>query len=228
MIWTMLSLVSFEQKKDLHKISTAHLKVTLVALPPQMKNEKISFSEKEGQQPSLSREILSFKTKKKEKIYLKKKIFTKKNINQNLKEKIRETSTQFEKNRAFLKIFQTQTAASLTGNVLSQGSTKQGVHEAQVAENPEEILYFLSLKKALQEFWALPLWLSQRGLRAELSLFFNRTGALESYRWIQRSGHPVFDQKVEEVLTSPLSLPHLPASLQTQLIEEGIRVGFPL
>ncbi len=111
------------------------------------------------------------------------------------------------------------TAPPLKGNMISKGSSLDG--EAKEGAGTQ---YLDNLRARLQENWALPVWLSRQNLSAQVEIFIDSRGRLQSYRFLRLSGNPQFDEAVKRTLTQSQPYPEPP----TEMIAAGIVVGFPL
>ncbi|MCC7441367.1 MAG: cell envelope integrity protein TolA [Bdellovibrionales bacterium] len=109
------------------------------------------------------------------------------------------------------------------GNIVSKGTSLSG--DAQEKDEPG---YLDEVHSRVKNHWELPLWLERQQLSAKLRITIDSRGMVRSFSFVKPSGHAGFDQAVRDAVTKAQPLPAPPSNLRTQLLTDGIILGFPL
>ena len=114
-----------------------------------------------------------------------------------------------------------KSAAAFKGNQLSSGSELKGLTALQ-HEN-----YIASIKKQIYSQWALPQWMSQKNLRAQVLVRLDEQGNVVSKKITLSSGDQGFDEMVLETLKRSSPVPAPPEEFVRIMANEGVLIGFP-
>ncbi|MDR3607371.1 MAG: TonB family protein [Oligoflexia bacterium] len=142
------------------------------------------------------------------------------------REKRLKSSLERIKSLAKISALDTQTPAQATpimGNKISKGTSLSAEARESDREN-----YIDTLQNALQQNWALPMWLERQQLNAKVMIFVDASGRLIQFRFVQSSGNPQFDEAVKRTLMQSQPFPAPPSDVAPTLSSNGVLVGFPL
>lgn len=112
-------------------------------------------------------------------------------------------------------------AATFKGNQITSGTELRGLARAQHDQ------YVGSLERLVRGNWALPEWLANKNLRAQVRIKVNAKGEVVDIKLIKPSGNPSFDENVMMTVQKSSPLPPPPERLELLLRNEGIVLGFP-
>ncbi len=116
-----------------------------------------------------------------------------------------------------------KTPAVIKGNKISKGTSLSG--EAREAA---EASYYDSLRDRLQDNWALPVWIARQNYSAQVQIFIDAHGALHGMKFVKTSGNAQFDDAVKRSVQQSAPFPAPPDALASQVLANGVLVGFPL
>jgi TonB family protein len=209
------------------------LKVDLVALPDQKKNELVlppppvpsTAPEKPKppvepqKKPELALEPehthhadFSVSHPKKKKSHSKKEKEAQKKLKQAL-----------DRIRAIERIKALTGADPVKGNSLSKGSSLSGAAKKALESN-----YFDVVLERVRTYWELPKWLRDQNRAAKVMVYLDGQGRLKSFEFIQPSGSEPFDAEVKRTLQAAAPFPIPPGGISSDLSKQGILLGFPL
>ena len=114
-----------------------------------------------------------------------------------------------------------QAAKIYKGNQISKGSDLKGLTAI------EHDNYVSQVKKKIYSNWALPQWLAQKQLKAQVLLQIDEQGNIVGKKVFKSSGNPAYDDAVLDSVAKSSPLPSPPGALVKLLSSEGILVGFP-
>lgn len=109
------------------------------------------------------------------------------------------------------------------GNQISPGSSLTGD-----ARESAEASYYDAVLDRVRTFWSLPIWLARQNYSAQVQVFILPSGALQSFKFIQASGNPQFDEFVRQAVQDSAPFPPPPNELRSTVLGRGILLGFPL
>lgn len=112
-------------------------------------------------------------------------------------------------------------AATFKGNQITTGTELRGLARAQHDQ------YVGSLERVVRGNWALPEWLANKNLKAQVRIKVNAKGEVVDIKLIKPSGNPSFDENVMMTVQKSSPLPPPPERLEILLRNEGIVLGFP-
>ena len=88
-------------------------------------------------------------------------------------------------------------AVLIKGNILSPGSSLSGD-----AREASEANYLEILRDRLQENWTLPTWVARQSLSAQIQVFINSRGKLNGFKFVKPSGNPNLTMRSKEPFTT--------------------------
>lgn len=107
------------------------------------------------------------------------------------------------------------------GNAISKGSDLTGLSRLEHDE------YVSNVEQHVRQFWALPQWLANKGLRAQVRVRFDSYGRVIAKTMVKSSGNPAFDEVVMNTVEQASPAPPPPEKFLRLLENEGILFGFP-
>lgn len=107
------------------------------------------------------------------------------------------------------------------GNQITVGTEMRGLVRAQHDE------YVGQIERSIRSNWALPEWLANKGLRAQVQVKISNRGEVAEIKLLKSSGNPSFDENVMGTVKRSSPLPPPPERLEIVLRNEGIVLGFP-
>jgi colicin import membrane protein len=111
----------------------------------------------------------------------------------------------------------------LKGNKLSKGSSVGGD-----ARESAEISYNDLILERVRENWELPVWMARQNLAAQVQITLDEAGRVTAMRFLRPSGNPQFDDAVRQALKDSDPFPNPPEELRSSVSRRGIILGFPL
>ncbi len=201
------------------------LRVDLVALPDQRKNEQIQpkpaaepAPEKEQAKPKpevkpdvKAEDNGDFAIQKKKKEQAKKE-----------KEAQKKLKSALDRIKAIERIKALAGGEQVKGNQISKGSALSGEAKASL-----ETSYFDVVLERVRSNWELPKWLQDQNLSAKVLVFVDARGNLKSFKITKPSGNEQFDSEVKRTLQASSPFPIPPEAINGDL-SSGIVLGFPL
>lgn len=112
-------------------------------------------------------------------------------------------------------------ARTFKGNVISKGSELSGLSQLEHDE------YVAQVERHIRQHWALPQWLANKDLKAQVRVRFAANGVIIAKQLVKSSGNPAFDEVVLSSVEAASPAPPPPARLARLLEYEGILFGFP-
>jgi colicin import membrane protein len=109
----------------------------------------------------------------------------------------------------------------IRGNVLSPGSSLTGLAKLQ------HETYASELDRHIKERWALPEWLANRDLKAQVKVFFDEHGNIIRRKIVKSSGNPNYDEEVLATIDRSAPFPSPPEKFVSIVETDGILIGFP-
>ncbi len=187
------------------------LRVDLVALPDQKKDEPISLPAPENAPtpPAPEKQVKTAPKIKMESAEV--------SLSKKQKTTAKSMKSALERLRALEKL------QALKGNMISKGATTSGE-----AKEREQATYYDGVLQKLRENWELPSWLQTKGLSAQVVLFLNSKGNILRIVFKRPSGNDVYDEEVRRAVqrSAPFALP--PQDVIDSLASDGVLLGFPL
>ncbi|GIL18194.1 MAG: hypothetical protein BroJett040_19450 [Oligoflexia bacterium] len=107
------------------------------------------------------------------------------------------------------------------GNQLSSGTELTGLSKLQ------HETYIAQVERHIKQNWAVPQWLAQKNLKAQVRVRFDERGNLLSNDIYRSSGNPSFDEIALETVQKSAPVPPPPEKFVRILSSEGILFGFP-
>jgi TolA protein len=211
------------------------LRVDIVGLPDQLKNEKrlpspvddkIKEALKQAEQKEAEAKAEKKKAEKVEKADPDEMVVKPKKAKEEGAEKNREKKMKsaLDRIKSLSKIQEdAPSALPIKGNKISKGTSLSGD-----AAEAAEASYFDLVRDRLQNFWELPVWLQRQKLTAQAQIFIDSRGKLRSFRITRSSGNEKFDEEVKRTLTQSQPFPLPPEGIASSVLVDGISVGFPL
>ena len=140
-------------------------------------------------------------------------------------EKAREKKLKaaLDRMKALAKISRDTSAPPIKGNKISKGTSLSAD-----ARESEQNNYYDSVVGQLRGNWSLPVYLSRQNLSAKVQVYIDARGRLHSFRFVQLSGNPQFDDAVKRALQESAPFPAPPQELSSNMLVNGIIFGFPL
>lgn len=115
-----------------------------------------------------------------------------------------------------------------TGNVVKGNIVSPGKSLSSDAKESLQSTYYDEIRDRLQSNWSLPVWLARQNLSAQISLQLDLRGRLSSLRFLKSSGNPSFDEAVTQAVRASQPFPLPPEEIRSQILVNGIMIGFPL
>lgn len=112
-------------------------------------------------------------------------------------------------------------ARTFKGNVISKGSELTGINQLEHDE------FVAAVERHVRAQWALPQWLSNKDLKAQVRVKFDDKGNVIGKQLVKSSGNTAFDEVVLETITKASPAPAPPEKFVRLLENEGILFGFP-
>lgn len=138
--------------------------------------------------------------------------------------RVQRRETTGELNEAIRQIRKRVTATSPSEPAEKPGPSGTGQAPAGDADADRMNAYYTELWRRIQEQWALPeAILADRNLEAVLTVTIVRDGSINRLDFEKRSGNRRFDESAESAIRKAAPFPALPAWLNAQYIEVGIR-----
>ncbi len=109
----------------------------------------------------------------------------------------------------------------LAGNIVSQGYSVTG----DVASDMD--VYQGHLKVHIRKSWNLPGWMQASNLSAKVLVKFAPNGRILSQVFLKNSGNSEFDSHVLRAIKEAEPFPKPPPSLEREVMEEGVELGYP-
>lgn len=107
------------------------------------------------------------------------------------------------------------------GNQIATGSDLRGLSKIQHDS------YVAQVERHIRQNWALPQWLANKKLRAQVRVKIDSNGQLISKSLVRSSGNSSFDDVALETIEKSTPVPRPPDKLVGLLANEGILFGFP-
>lgn len=112
-------------------------------------------------------------------------------------------------------------ARTFKGNVISKGSELTGISQLEHDE------YVAAVERHVRSQWAVPQWLANKDLKAQVRVKFDSNGNVIEKKLIRSSGNTAFDEVVLETIVKASPAPAPPEKFVRLLGNEGILFGFP-
>lgn len=109
----------------------------------------------------------------------------------------------------------------IKGNVISPGTALRGLNKLQFDE------YIGSIDAHIKNNWALPEWMLQQQLRAEVLVRIDSNGNLVERKFLKKSGNGDFDQRVWSAIEKSSPFPAPPDKFVDLVGVQGITFAFP-
>lgn len=107
------------------------------------------------------------------------------------------------------------------GNQIATGSDLKGLSKIQHDS------YIAQVERHIKNNWALPQWLANKKLRAQVRVKVDSNGMVISKELVRSSGNSSFDDVAVETIEKSSPVPVPPEKLARLLANEGILFGFP-
>ncbi len=107
------------------------------------------------------------------------------------------------------------------GNQIATGSDLKGLSKIQHDS------YIAQVERHIKNNWALPQWLANKKLRAQVRVKIDSRGMILSKDLVRPSGNSSFDDVALETIEKSSPVPVPPDKLARVLANEGILFGFP-
>lgn len=107
------------------------------------------------------------------------------------------------------------------GNQIATGSDLKGLSKIQHDS------YISQVERHIRQNWALPQWLANKKLRAQVRVKIDSNGMIVSKELVRSSGNSSFDDVALETIEKSIPVPRPPDKLARLLTNEGILFGFP-
>lgn len=107
------------------------------------------------------------------------------------------------------------------GNQIATGSDLRGLSKIQHDS------YVAQVERHIRQNWALPQWLANKKLRAQIRVKIDSNGLVISKTVVRSSGNSSFDDVALETIEKSSPVPRPPDKLAGLLTNEGILFGFP-
>jgi colicin import membrane protein len=114
-------------------------------------------------------------------------------------------------------------ATQIKGNKISKGTSLSGD-----ARESAEASYFDQVRDSLQDNWALPVWVARQNLSAQVQIHIDPNGRVVKVRFVKPSGNTQFDEAVKKTINDSQPFAKPPRDISSSLLVNGILVGFPL
>ena len=111
--------------------------------------------------------------------------------------------------------------AKIKGNVLSPGTALTGLSKLQ------HDTYLSDLDQHIKANWALPEWLANRDLKAQVKVYIDARGLIISRRIFKSSGNPSYDAEALATIDRSAPFPPPPEKFASMVEVDGILIGFP-
>jgi TonB family protein len=112
-------------------------------------------------------------------------------------------------------------AAPIRGNQVVAGNSLTGVAKIDYDG------YLEGLDAQVKKHWALPEWLANANLKAQVVVWLDARGNVVKKKMVSSSNNPVFDQRVMEAIDKASPFPPPPARLADIFAVDGVKLGFP-
>lgn len=107
------------------------------------------------------------------------------------------------------------------GNQIATGSDLKGLSKIQ------HDAYISQVERHIKNNWALPQWLANKKLRAQVRVRIDSQGRVIGKELVRSSGNSSFDDVALETIDNSSPVPAPPEKLARILANEGILFGFP-
>ncbi len=193
----------------------ATIRVDLVGLPEKRQPEQPVINEKQAAAPekSVSKPTNTATNKKESKKELAKE--------QNSALNKLKTMSAIEKLKNQQEEQKKASQTQIKGNVLAPGTALKGLNKLQFDE------YIGSIDSHVKNNWALPEWMLQQELRAEVMVRIDAQGNLIERRFLKKSGNADFDQRVWSAIEKSSPFPAPPEKFVDLVGVQGITFAFP-
>jgi len=114
----------------------------------------------------------------------------------------------------------------LEGNKISKGSNTTGT-STQLGQEAFD-RYAASLPNSIRQFWKLPSYLLDKGLKCRIKVYLAANGTVTNMKIFESSGEKEFDQKALEALRKSSPLPAPPKETLARVASGEIILGFPI
>ncbi|MBS1957908.1 MAG: TonB family protein [Bdellovibrionales bacterium] len=202
------------------KVYVPSLRVDLVALPDQKKNDLPPAQETAQTKPEEKRPDLKLDVKptNEGEISLKKK----KASSRKEKEAQEKLKNALARIKALERI-KMMAGQQVKGNAISKGSSLSGDAKASL-----ETTYYDVVLERVRNYWELPKWLQDQNLSAQVTVYIDRNGQITKYIFTKPSGNESFDSEVKRTLQSAVPFPEPPIAIIPDVSQQGIVLGFPI
>ncbi len=109
------------------------------------------------------------------------------------------------------------------GNKISKGSALTGEAKTSLETTYDDVIL-----ERVRSNWELPKWLQEQNLSAQVLLFIDGRGQIRSFKIVKSSGNDQFDSEVKRTLQASAPFPLPPTEIASDLVSNGIKLGFPL
>lgn len=191
------------------------LRVDLVALPDQLKNEIV-----EANRAKEIPEPVPQETKNQ----IAKPVDTSADVSLKKKKDNKTAKKNEQKMKdALTRIRALQALQQFKGNQISKGSVSNG----ETTESLEST-YFDGVLDKVRSEWQLPKWLQERELSAKIVVTISKHGEVIRIGFQKMSGDETFDNEVKQAVLRAAPFEAPPAEIASDLATSGILLGFPL
>ena len=204
------------------------LRVDLVALPDQKKNEVVEPKPADPKpvepvtkpEPAVKPKVEPDEDKGEYAASLKKK---KVEHQKKEKEAQKKLKAALDRIRALERIKAMTAVDEVKGNAISKGTSL-----TSEAKTSLEASYSDVVLERVRSNWELPKWLMEKSYSANVILYIDRRGQIKNFKFTKSSGNSQFDSEVKRTLqaSAPFSIP--PDGIGGDLANEGIPLAFPL
>lgn len=125
-----------------------------------------------------------------------------------------------ESEKARLEALAKASRQKVKGNILSPGSSLNGLEKIQYDE------YAGLLDRHIKPHWQMPEWLARKGYRAQVVVRADARGTLIGRQMLRSSGNPDFDQYCLETIDRAAPMPPPPEKFVAIVANQGIVVDF--
>lgn len=112
-------------------------------------------------------------------------------------------------------------AAASEPHIIPAGSALTGLDKLQAGN------YLQALDQNVKEYWALPQWLINKPLKAQLLLKIDGSGKILTLKVISTSGNSSYDKYCLQAVEKAAPFPEVPEKLSEKFRVDGIIIGFP-
>lgn len=118
-------------------------------------------------------------------------------------------------------IHQEAAKAIAKGRVISAGTSLSGLDKIEAND------YLQAVDQQVKQQWALPQWLMNKPLKAQVHVKFNANGEILSRAIMQTSGDNSYDNYCLQAVDKAAPFPKVPEKFTEKFSVDGVVIGFP-